>query len=174
MIISFQTYLNLNFINQAYLLGVWKKVNMNCPEPSSQQSTTVEDTGAMNSSFDINDFFTQLFGQGTSSRFHAPNSLEEKLHQIQLQDRVSPADDKFNVVHYWYTQKVRDVRLWKIAQVILAAASSQAAVERDFSAYNQIFTNLRNRLSGDTIESILKIKLNPDLLELAIRQMYKN
>ena len=99
--------------------------------------------------------------------------MEEKLQQIQCQERVSPADEEFNIVHYWYTQKVRDSRLWKIAKVVIAAASSQAAVERDFSAYNRIFTNERNRLSGDTIEGVLKIKLNKDLLESAVHETFK-
>ncbi|XP_062704343.1 zinc finger BED domain-containing protein 4-like [Aedes albopictus] len=139
----------------AYLIGVWKKINANFPDVNTEQTSKSDtDTGPMDSSFDINDFFTELFGQGTSARSQAPNSLEEKLHQIQYQDRVNPANENFNVIHYWYTQKVRDERLWKIAQVVYAAASSQAAVERDFSAYNLIFTNSRNRLAGDTIESV--------------------
>lgn len=127
-----------------------------------------DSTTALNNSFDINDYFTQLFGEGTSSRSTKATSLEERLLQIQCQDRISPAE-KFNIIHYWYTQKVRDARLWKIAKVVFAAASTQAAVERDFSAYNRIFTNARNRLAGETIESVLKIKLNKDLVELAIR-----
>ena len=68
---------------------------------------------------------------------------------------------------------MRDLRLWKITKVVIAAASSQAAIERDFSAYNRIFTNERNRLSGDTIESILKVKLNKDLLEPAVHDIFK-
>lgn len=152
---------------------MWRKINTNCPDSAAQQDTE-QDAGSMDNSFDINDFFTELFGQGTSTRSCAPNSLEEKLQQIQYQDRVSPADDKFNVIHYWYTQKVRDVRLWKIAKVVFAAASSEASVERDFSAYNQIFTNIRNRLGGDTIESVLKIRLNQDLLNMAIHEAYKS
>lgn len=90
--------------------------------------------------------------------------------QIQYQDRVNPAEP-FNIVHHWYSQKMRDERLWKLAKVVFAAASTQAAVERDFSAYNRVFTNLRNRLAGDTIENVLKVKLNKDLLEPAIHEI---
>nr|XP_029736105.1 uncharacterized protein LOC115270908 [Aedes albopictus] len=154
-----------------YLVKLWNNINVNRPETSTVDDN--QDTAVSNNSFDINDYFTQLFGEGTSTRSSKPTSLEEKLLQIQCQDRVNPAE-QFNIIHYWYAQRVHEERLWKLAKVVYAAASTQAAVERDFSAYNRIFTNLRNRLAGDTIEHVLKVKLNKDLIEPTIREIIQS
>lgn len=152
-----------------YLVQLWSRINVHGLHGSDTNSAVPKNDPPINdSSFDIDDYFTTLFGEGTSSRTARSSSLEDKIWQIQSQDCVKPSES-FDVVHYWYAQRVRDIRLWEIAQVVYAAAPSQAEVERDFSAYNRVFTNARNRLSGDAIEGILKVNLNRSVFQTAIQ-----
>ncbi|XP_067635447.1 uncharacterized protein [Eurosta solidaginis] len=62
-------------------------------------------------------------------------------------------------------QCTKEKDLYKLAEVILAVPSSQVSVERGFSALSTILTKQRSRLSSNTINDLLMIKLNNILLE---------
>lgn len=69
---------------------------------------------------------------------------------------------KESVLEYWNGpngyESLRDV-----ANVIFAIPPAETEVERDFSALKFIFSDLRSRLSNQTLEDILCIHLNKDI-----------
>lgn len=109
-----------------------------------------------------------MFGQGSSQAGASEDKLKKKLTNIQFQNRVPASDANFNIIHYYFSNRSEDEQLWKIAKVVFAAAATQAEVEREFTQFNNVYTSLRNRLKGKNTDNILKIKLNQDLLPLAI------
>lgn len=69
-----------------------------------------------------------------------------------------------NILDYWKKQK-HDTELVKLAQVALAVPATQVSVERAFSALATILTKLRSKLSSTTLNCILLVKLNFDLIK---------
>ena len=72
-------------------------------------------------------------------------------------------NENYDILEYWHLK--RDDPNWKelynISQVVFDATFSQVKVERDFSSY----THLRTRLSDETLNAILVVRQNLDLLD---------
>ncbi|KAL1396049.1 hypothetical protein pipiens_010797 [Culex pipiens pipiens] len=151
-----------------FLAKLWRKIKTHddAAKPPEEPQATSELVG--NESFNVDNFFTQMFGQGSSQAGASEDKLKKKLTNIQFQNRVPASDANFNIIHYYFSNRSEDEQLWKIAKVVFAAAATQAEVEREFTQFNNVYTSLRNRLKGKNTDNILKIKLNQDLLPLAI------
>lgn len=61
-----------------------------------------------------------------------------------------------------------DSRLWEVAKVVFAAASTQVSVERDISHFAAVFAPHRHSISARNLENVMQVKLNEDLLPMAI------
>lgn len=72
-----------------------------------------------------------------------------------------------NVLEYWKSTYISNPELAKLLDVTLSVPSTQVSVERAFSALSTILTKLRCKLSKDTINNILLVKLNKNLIKHA-------
>lgn len=56
--------------------------------------------------------------------------------------------------------------------MVLAVPSNQVSVERSFSAFGLVLSNRRTGLAKDIVANMLLMKLNGELLEQAIPELY--
>lgn len=71
----------------------------------------------------------------------------------------------FDTLKFWKTQQLHLPVLANLSVWILALQASLAASERVFSITGIMNSKLRNRLSGESIESQVLVRSNVDLLE---------
>ncbi|XP_046803086.1 uncharacterized protein LOC124419016 [Lucilia cuprina] len=72
------------------------------------------------------------------------------------------------VLDYWNKRKSLDEELFILSNIIFGVPPTQVTIERAFSSLRIILSESRNRLSPETLENILLVKLNPALLDEAI------
>lgn len=89
--------------------------------------------------------------------------IREKVPIMKLKDGLKNA--QFDILKYWESQKITSPILYRLAMVVLAAPSTQVSVERAFSGLKLILTDHRMRLTEKSVENLLVLKLNSDLLE---------
>lgn len=104
------------------------------------------------------------FNNSTSSRFSSQNNgnIRQKLDALTYGQKLPFAT---NILDYWKNLSTKEKDLFKLAEVILAVPSSQVSVERAFSALSTIVTKQRTRLSSATINNLLIVKLNNNIIE---------
>ncbi|CAK9291959.1 unnamed protein product [Gordionus sp. m RMFG-2023] len=100
-------------------------------------------------------------------KLQARDHLMSTWRQIQIFNK--PKDNQSLIGSpYWQSKKYQDPELYTLSRVVLAAPCSQVSVERSFSALGLIVTPLRTRLDKSTLNDILLIKLNKNLLNNVI------
>ncbi|CAK9297482.1 unnamed protein product [Gordionus sp. m RMFG-2023] len=100
--------------------------------------------------------------------------IYQNIESIDMKTKINgliygqklPSDQ--NILQYWQSKKYQDPELYTLSRVVLAAPCSQVSVERSFSALGLIVTPLRTRLDKSTLNDILLIKLNKNLLNNVI------
>jgi len=61
---------------------------------------------------------------------------------------------------YWEEKRFAYPNLYEMAKVVHAVTATQVSVERSFSALKLILTDLRCKLSSESIKKLLFVKLN--------------
>ncbi|XP_036320396.1 uncharacterized protein LOC118734823 [Rhagoletis pomonella] len=89
-------------------------------------------------------------------------NLKQKLENLAYTQRVPFEAD---ILEYWKARSINDNDIGQLVQVVLAVPSTQVSVERAFSALGTILTKLRTRLSKETLNNLLIVKLNNDILD---------
>lgn len=94
-------------------------------------------------------------------------SVEEGPIELFVRDfwNVQRLKATENVMHFWNNNRATRPDLYRLAEIVFAAAPTVVAVERTFSTLDFILTKLRNSLSDHSVERILLIKLNKELFE---------
>lgn len=87
-------------------------------------------------------------------------SIEQELELFQP-EIMKPSE--IDILSFWESEKERNKNLHQLAMVIYAIPPSETQIERDFSALEFIFSQRRQQLSEEILESILAIHLNPDI-----------
>lgn len=88
--------------------------------------------------------------------------LMEKLENLSILPRLR-LEEGCSIIQHWFEQTKNDQDLWNVISVVLAAPATQVSVERAFSALAIILSKLRSRLSEETLQNILIVKLNIEL-----------
>lgn len=70
-----------------------------------------------------------------------------------------------SILEWWHKLKPAKPDLFKLVATMLAIPCTQVSVERTFSALPIILTKFRAQLKNDTLNNILVIRLNSDLLK---------
>lgn len=111
-----------------------------------------------------------MFGgaRATSER----SNTSKFLMQLKALDAEERKAHSYNVWEHWIARKHTHPELYEVATVVLAAPSSQASVERAFSALALVLTDLRTALNDSTLANILIIKLNKDLYQKVLPGLY--
>lgn len=89
---------------------------------------------------------------------------ENSLQRVQLM----PYNDdlQMSTVQFWARYSSVEPKLYKLACIINAAAPTQTRVEAAFSGLTFILNPYRSNLSDNSIDTILTVRLNKQLLDL--------
>lgn len=68
-----------------------------------------------------------------------------------------------SIHEFWKNSKETYPELYEVATIYLGIPPTQSTVERSFSTLSYIYNNRRSRLSPNTLENIIMLKLNADL-----------
>lgn len=152
------------------MASIWKTIDSHRSKSSNNENAPANTSCQSDDAFDVNNYITEMFGEPSSVA--ESNTIEHALRNIQYQARQPAVDKTFKVIDYWIKQRAKDVRLWEIARVVYAAASTQVSVERDNSLFNLVLTPHRNSIGGHNLENVLQVKLNDEMINKAIRAAY--
>lgn len=89
--------------------------------------------------------------------------LNERIMELGNQPKLKFKSDIFGYYESQKKQKKIDNLLFEAVMVILAAPATQVSVERAFSALALLMDDVRCKLSGTTVDNILRIALNSEL-----------
>ncbi|XP_034487200.1 uncharacterized protein LOC117791518 [Drosophila innubila] len=95
---------------------------------------------------------------------HESTNVYEKIETLKLPFMKSIV----NVLNFWKDRKSNDPELYALSKVCFAIPPTQVTIERAFSSMKLVLSDNRNRLSHETLENILLVKLNSTHLDSAI------
>lgn len=72
---------------------------------------------------------------------------------------------KDSILEFWHDRRNEDPALYELASIIHAIPPTQATVERAFSALGLVCNNKTSRLSETSLENILMVVLNKNLID---------
>ncbi|XP_065079200.1 uncharacterized protein LOC135702131 [Ochlerotatus camptorhynchus] len=120
----------------------------------------------------MDDYITKLFGgpqcSVSESEPHV-TSFRKQLRQLEVEPRQPHI---YDVWKHWMARKHTHPELYAVATVVHSVPSTQVSVERSFSALALVLSNIRAGLSDDTLEDILIIKLNMDILQKVLPTLH--
>lgn len=94
--------------------------------------------------------------------------IEDDLNNLSRQPRLKlPITDgkEQTILEWWHGLKGTKPELFKLVSTILSIPCTQVSVERVFSALPIVLTKFRAQLKEETLNNILFIRLNSDLLK---------
>lgn len=94
--------------------------------------------------------------------------MENDLNNLSRQPRLKlPVIDgkEQTILEWWHGCKNSKPELFKLVSTILSIPCTQVSVERVFSALPIVLTKFRAQLKDETLNNILFIRLNSDLLK---------
>lgn len=104
----------------------------------------------------------KMFGSATPESISVPKSLKENLERLCLNDRAPFETD---ILSFWKMNKIKNEEMTDLANVVLAVPPTQVSVERGFSSLSLVLTKQRSKLSKESINDILLVKLNEHILD---------
>ena len=90
--------------------------------------------------------------------------LTQDLHGLCTRPRQLIDSD---VLQYWVLQEMKEPLLYELSKVALCATPTSVPVERAFSGLVHELTASRSNMSGETVDNLMIIRLNRELLESA-------
>ena len=88
--------------------------------------------------------------------------INQSLDKFETMERVkhkeAAGDPPFSALKWWQGQKQR--KIYEPATILTCLPSTQVSVERLFSSLSYILSDKRGRLTADTLESILFLRVN--------------
>lgn len=91
-------------------------------------------------------------------------SEREIIHRLLVDFAELPREKvTVNVLEYWNRNRETKVELFKLSQIVYAAAPTQTPTESSFSKLGHIFSSRRTKIKDKLLEDILIVNLNKDL-----------
>lgn len=153
-----------------FLVGLHFKVNDIESDDVEQANATVNSENDVTNKSDKSDdemeeYLRACSSAGSVGSFMCGSSKEEQIRQTlkNFYGKQEPLTTK--VLNYWEMHKHEWPELYKLASVIFAIPPTQTTVERAFSSLAIILTSHRTRLSDSSLQNILLVRLNSDLLK---------
>lgn len=87
------------------------------------------------------------------------DSVHTEWVEYQLEDSSTPTLTT-NLAKYWHTAEINFPNLSRLMQTVLCIPHSNAQSERVFSMLKKVYTDQRSDLCKDSINSLLRIKMN--------------
>lgn len=155
-------------------MNLWERIQRLRPNILTENATAINmplsSDSASEPSSDFDDVMTELFGGSLSPNESSNTSrFMKQLKALDVEERHS---HNYDVWNHWIARKLTHPELYEVAMVVLATPSSQASVERAFSALALILTDTRTGLGEKTLSNILTIKLNRELFQKVLPGLY--
>ena len=138
--------------------------------PTESNGTSVAPS-QINNYDELGAFVTSILG-GDMPGNSANLPLTSFLQQLNALGFEPHQNTLFDPWKHWIIRKHTHPLLSEIALCLLAVPSNQVTVERAFSAFGLILTDMRTKLSEDVLQSLLMLKLNKDVLEKILPHLY--
>lgn len=151
------------YIYQGFLLKTLKQIVRN---KSTVEGEQIEDNLFHMNKSDAEKYFESTIQKGNTTDSQETSSdkiLIEKIIKIGQQTRKNFKTDPFE---YYEQFREQDPLLYELAIVVFAAPATQVSVERAFNALKLLLSPARYNLKKETLENILLINLNRDLLNI--------
>ncbi|XP_062537788.1 uncharacterized protein LOC134206110 [Armigeres subalbatus] len=159
---------------QEYIISLYERIRRLRPPTSTDNTTSLNVSSTSESTSDsyggFDDVMTELFGGSLIS--NEGSSTSRFMKQLKALEAEERQGHNYDVWNHWLARKHTHPELYAVAMVVLAAPSSQASVERSFSALGLILTDSRTGLGEETLSNILMIKLNRDLFQKILPGLY--
>lgn len=150
-----------------YLTHLYEKI-IEVEAYESKTVETIEENNAKDGSYEeLSEYLDTLNSTNGVNRANESSMPNEKKNitvilndfcgEIQLPVTAS-------VLEFWKDNKGTYRELYKLAEVVMAIPPTQTVVERIFSALALVLTSHRTRLGDETLENILIVRLNYNLL----------
>lgn len=144
---------------------------------SVDQPTQSPSTSATGSDQDqhseLDAFLTQMFGgmlpESGSRRIQTSDTFLRQLKALDLEPHQLYS---FDVWKYWVSRKFSHPELYEVATLLLTVPSNQVSVERAFSALALVLSDKRTKIAEANLENILLVKLNKELFEKIVPNLY--
>lgn len=158
-------------IAKEHLKNLWFRINnteANLNADCNNEMTGNED--ANSERCDTHDDFVDTFllrmdqlNANTAVSTHV--SEESKIQKILDEfDHVPRIDRTENILKYWQQNQHLRPELYRLSGILFSVPISQASVERCFSTLSFVVNKYRTSLKEETLENILLVKLNYDVL----------
>lgn len=157
---------NLVQIAKRMLLNVWLRLVSFREDLSNEITNLSNQSSGVNLSIEFNN--PKLLDNYLAHKDHAPNIQDNANDhggielEIELFDPEKISSD-CNIISYWNSMKEQNKNLFEIAMVIFAIPPAETQIERDFSLLEFVFSQRRQGLRSEMIESILTINLNAEI-----------
>lgn len=122
--------------------------------------TSVAPSRGFNIDFDIEAEFNQFWGNNTN--VDASKNLSDMESALDAFD-PPPMKIKDSILKYWQSDNNEYPEFRNVAKAILAIPPTEIQVERDFSSLKRTLSDLRCKLSTESLQDILTIMLNKGL-----------
>ncbi|XP_043865087.1 uncharacterized protein LOC122757888 [Drosophila mojavensis] len=112
----------------------------------------------------------ELLDDFLSASMVVPNestNVHAKIETLKLPVMKANTD----VLCFWKYKKSTDPELYALSKVCFAIPPTQVTIERAFSSLKLVLSDNRNRLSHETLENILLVRLNSNHLDSAIENL---
>ncbi|XP_055622688.1 uncharacterized protein LOC129766202 [Toxorhynchites rutilus septentrionalis] len=151
---------------QEYLIRLWERMTTLREATGRLPSLDISSNESSRSIVvdDMDDFLTNLFG-GTLTPASSSKSLDNIRQQIKMLEIEPRQPHTYSVWNHWLARKSSHPEVYDVAMLVHSSPSSQASVERAFSALSLVLTSRRTSITDDILENTLLLKLNADIVE---------
>lgn len=158
------------------LSNLWRRLNYlsglttNASAANATATNSSTETSSLNSTiyFSNTEILDKYLSRTNTSQSVQPYtsaqglSIEDELQSFEPEQLSTSA----SIISYWESVKDEHFNLYQLAMVIYAIPPSETHIERDFSSLEFIFSQRRQRLCAELLESILTIHLNSDIFQI--------
>lgn len=153
------------------LSNLWRRLNyLNEEEKNATATNSSTEASSLDTSIDFNN--TERLDNYLSRRNGSQSvqpvtnargvSIEEELEMFHPEKQSSGT----SIISFWESIKNEHFNLYQLAMVIYAIPPSETHIERNFSSLEFIFSQRRQRLCAELLDTILIIHLNSDLFHI--------
>lgn len=145
---------------KTYVLKIWKRFsNMRRKNTNTQSSQSRS-----------SELVDQYLSSQEQSSVNAADEdfILDKLRQFEMEPKESCVG--FNIHSYWKKNKIKQPELYEISRFVYAIPPTQVVVERSFSDFTYILNPRRCRINEMTLETILNIRLNKQLVPAIFKE----
>ncbi|XP_055593713.1 uncharacterized protein LOC129744950 [Uranotaenia lowii] len=157
---------------QETIIDTFDRIKKLEPSKSSQLIDTKSETASLPKHNNFDEFFTSMFGGTPGPSAESSSAQSTFFKQLKALDVEPRQNMMFNPFQHWLNRKHTHPELYQVAMVVLAVPSNQVTVERSFSALGLVLSERRTELAEDTLSNILLIKLNKDVYEKILPDLY--